>query len=117
MRPLSEAYSRVHQGSQGIEGGGEDWSGQCRRTQISGRSVPSSRLPHHQDLWGKQEQARGLPGGENCQGGSRDCIKNRVYSSVQGLVSGAMSAAQKFVQARLGGKSGEFEVTEEFLAQ
>ena len=27
---------------------------------------------------------------------------------IQGLVSGAMSAAQKFVQARLGGKSGRF---------
>ena len=45
-----------------------DWSSQCRRPQISRRPVPGAGLPHHQDLWPEQEQARGLPGGENSKG-------------------------------------------------
>ena len=37
--------------------------------------------------------------------------KGQVLIGIQGLVSGAMSAAQKMVQAKLGGKSGEFQIT------
>ena len=37
--------------------------------------------------------------------------EGQVLIGIQGLVSGAMSAAQKMVQAKLGGKSGEFQIT------
>ena len=36
--------------------------------------------------------------------------EGQVLIVIQGLVSGAMSAAQKMVQAKLGGKSGEFQI-------
>ena len=36
--------------------------------------------------------------------------EGQVLIGIQGLVSGAMSAAQKMVQAKLGGKSGEFQI-------
>ena len=50
-------------------------------------------------------------GERTAKGWKLNNTEGQVLIGIQGLVSGAMSAAQKMVQAKLGGKSGEFQIT------